>query len=154
MRRVAQLLGRFDLLADVERVLDDDEVVRDTRQLRHRRGDVLEVVRRDPRDDEVEGAVRERQILGAADHVRLHPGRGIGADDLEAGVAQPPRDVAAAGGDVERGLAALGPADDQVEILALALLGRVPVGLGAGRSSRSCASSTALRAPSSIVAST
>ena len=45
--------------------------------------DVLEVVRRDPRDDEVEGAVREREILGAADHVGLHPRRGIGADDLK-----------------------------------------------------------------------
>ncbi len=61
-------------------------------------------------DDEVEGAVGERQVLGAADHVRLHPRRRIGADDLEPGLAQPARHVAAAGGDVERGLGAFGPA--------------------------------------------
>ena len=75
VRRVAELLGLLDLLADVERVLDDDEVVRDARHLGDGGGDVLEVVRRDPGDDEVEGAVGEREILGAADHVRLHPRR-------------------------------------------------------------------------------
>ena len=107
--RVAQPLGLLDLLADVERVLDDDEIVRDPRHLGDGGRDVLEVVRRDPRDDEVEGAVREREILGAADHVGLHPRRGIGADDLQARLAQPARHVAAAGGDVERRARALAP---------------------------------------------
>ena len=154
VRGVAELLGLLDLLAHVERVLDDDEVVADARHLGDGSGDVVEVVRRDPGDDEIEGVVRERQILGAADHVRLHPRGGVGADDLDPRLAQPARDMTAAGGDVERRLGALGPADDQVEILALAVLGRVAVGLGAERPVAHFANSTALRAPSSIVAST
>jgi hypothetical protein len=69
-------------------------------------------------------------VLGRADHVRLHPGRGIGADDLQPRLAQAPRDVAAAGRHVERGASLARPLHDQVEILALALLGRVSVGVG------------------------
>ena len=63
------------------------------------------MVRRDPGDDQVEGAVGERQVLGTADHVGPHPRRRIGADDRETGLAQPSRDMPAAGGDVERRLA-------------------------------------------------
>ena len=80
VRRVAQLLGLLDLLARVERVLDDDERRALTRAISATAArDVVEVVRRDPRHDEVEGAVGERQSSAAADHVRLHPRRRIGA---------------------------------------------------------------------------
>ena len=154
MGRVTELLGLLDLLAHVERVLDHDEVVADACHLGHRRRDVLEVVRRDPRDDEVESAVGERKMLGAADHVGLHPGSGIGADDLEPGLAQPSRNMPAAGRDVERGPRSLRPAHDQVEILALTVLRRFAVRLRPSRPVAHVASSTALRAASSIVGST
>ena len=67
--------------------------------------------------DRVEGAVGEREVLGEADRVGAHPRRRVGGDDAEAALAQPPGDVSAAGGDVERGLA-LGPRDEQVEVVA------------------------------------
>ena len=63
--------------------------------------DVAEVVRRDPRDGAVEGAVGEGQILRSRDDVWLHSRRGVGRDDLAAQLPQPSRDMAAAGGDVE-----------------------------------------------------
>ena len=65
--RVAQLLGLLVPLARVERVLDHDEPVADALQLGDRGANVLEVVRRDPRDDDVEGAVLERDVLGGCE---------------------------------------------------------------------------------------
>ena len=72
MGRVAEPLGLLDRLADVERVLDDQLIPGDARHLGDGQRDVLEVVRRDPGDDEVEGGVCEGQVLGRADHVRPH----------------------------------------------------------------------------------
>ena len=84
VRRVAQLLGLLDLLAHVERVLDHEQsTVRDARHLADGGPDVVEMMRRDPRHDDVERAVRERKVLGAADHVGLHPRRGIARDDVQ-----------------------------------------------------------------------
>ena len=60
------------------------------------------------------------------------PGAGSHRDDLEPCLAQPPRDVAAAGGDVERGAHALRPLDDQVEVVAFTVLRALPIGLRAG----------------------
>ena len=118
VRRVAQLLGRLDLLGGVLRVLDDDHAVRHARQLAHRRADVAEVVRRDACHDHVERAVGERQILRGAEDVRLHARRGIGGHDLGALLAQPARDVAAAGRDVEHlhALVRVAHLDDDVEV--------------------------------------
>ena len=105
VRRVAEPLGLLDLLAHVERVLDDDEVVADARHLgrppRRRPSKWCGAIRETTRSKAPSANGRS---LGAADHVGLHPGRGIGADDLEPGLAQPPRDVPAAGRDVERRL--------------------------------------------------
>jgi secreted trypsin-like serine protease len=53
VHRVAQLLGLLVPLARVERVLDHDEPVADALQLGDRGADVLEMVRRDPGDDDV-----------------------------------------------------------------------------------------------------
>ena len=158
MRRVAQALGLLDLLARVERVLDEDDAACDTRHLGHGCRDVCEVVRGDARDDGVEAAVGERDALGAGDHVRLHAGRRVERRHVQPRLAQPARHVAAARCDVERRFGALGqaPLDDAVEILALALLHRGAVGVGALRPDvrhRAPASSTARRAASSIVAS-
>ena len=81
----------------------------DARHLDDRLLHVVEVMCGDARDDEVEAAVGEGKVLGPADDVRLHPGSGIAADDLEARLAEAPRDVAAAGGDVEGGAGAVAP---------------------------------------------
>ena len=109
MRGVAELLGLLDVLAH-ERVVDDQHRSRgDARHLGDRLLHVVEVVRGDPRDDEVEAAVVERQVLGPADDVRLHPGSGIAADDLEPRLAEAPGDVATAGRDVEGGAGARAP---------------------------------------------
>ena len=53
-----------------------------------------------------------------ADDVGLHAGRRVARDDLAPRLAQAPRDVAAAGGDVERRLAGARVAhlDDEVEV--------------------------------------
>src|SRR5581483_8099652 len=87
-----------------------------------------------------------------------HSRRGIHGDDGAAGLAQAPRDVAAPGRDVEDGDAGpgLAPGDDEVEVVA----GRVDRALAVGLRAiapdvghAAPASSTARRAPSSIVAS-
>ena len=97
-----------------------------------------------------------RWSAGAID-VRLHPRRSVDGHDLGAGLAQPPRDVAAARRDVEHGhaRARLAPLDDEVEIVAGRVRRALAVRLARGRSRRRsfAASSTARRAPSSIVAS-
>ena len=154
--RVAQAVGLLRRLADEGVVADHDAAAGDARHLLHRREDVGEVMRGEPARDRVEAPVRERQALGGRGRVGAHSGRGIGRDDGRAGLAQAPRDVSAAGGDVEDGDAGpwLAPLDDEVEILA----GRVDraraVRVGALRPEVGhAASSTARRAPSSIVAS-
>jgi hypothetical protein len=133
VRRVAELLGFLDLLAQKQVVLDDDQVLRDARHLAHRGANVLEVVRRDAARDDVERVVREGNVLGARDDGRLHAGCGIDADDVAARLAQPPRNVPAAGRDVERlyALARLAPLDHQVEVGALAMRRALAEGLGA-----------------------
>ncbi len=96
-----------------------------------------------------------RKVLGPADDVRLHPGSGIAADDLEAGLAETPRDVTAAGGDVEGGAGALCPLDDEVEIRPLAVGIARAVLLGAfAPDVGHAASFTASLAASSIVGDT
>ena len=85
------------------------------------------------------------------------PGAGSQRDDLlDPRLAEPPRDVAAAGRDVERRACARGPLDDQVEVVAAAVrvatCGRRP--RGRSQSIAHAASSTAARAASSIVGST
>src|SRR6185503_11456615 len=154
--RVAELLGLLVTLARVERVLDHDEPVAHALELSDRGADVLEVVRRDPRRDDVESAVVERDVLGRRQHVGLHPGRRVQRDHLGAELTETPRDVAAAGGDVERldALGRLAPLDQQVEVGAGAVRLALAVRLGALRPGAHAASSTARRAASSIVAST
>src|SRR2546423_961892 len=154
---VAQLLGLLVTVAREERVLDDDDVVRDAGHLLDRLADVTEVVRGDPRDDAIEGAVSERQILDARDHVGLHAGRGIGRDHFAALLAQPARHVAATRRDVEHLAAGTGraPLDHEIEILALGVGLRIAVRLRTlVPELRHAASSTARFAPSSIVGST
>jgi hypothetical protein len=115
------------------------------------------VVGRDPARDDVEAAVRKRKILGSRDDCRLHPGRGIDADDLATCFAKSPGDVPAPGRDVE-GLNAgtrLAPLDQQVEIGTFAMDCALPERLRPLRPKiRHAASSTARRAASSIVGST
>ena len=57
------------------------------------------------------------------------PGRRVDGDDLEARLAQPAGDMAAAGADVERRARAAGPFDQQIEVGALAVRLAVPVGV-------------------------
>ena len=79
MRRVAQLLRFLLLLGAVEHVLDHEHAVRDARHLADRLSEVVEVMRGDAGDDDVERAVGERQVLGGRDDVGLHAGRRVGA---------------------------------------------------------------------------
>src|SRR6266702_4561189 len=67
MRRVAQLLGLFVALARKKGVFDHDEPVRNPLHLGNGRGEILEMVRRDPGDDDVEAPVGEGQLLPAGD---------------------------------------------------------------------------------------
>ena len=89
-------------------------------------------------------------------HVRPHPRRWVERDHLGPELAQPPRDVAAAGRDVEclDALGGLAPLDHEVEVGALAMARALAVRLGALRPGAHAASSTARLAASSIVAST
>ena len=105
--------------------------------------------------DDVEAPVGEGEVLGRADDVGLHPGEGS-AVTTSTLLAQPPRDVPAAGRDVERRPRSRRPLDDQVEIPALSVLGALPVGLRAlvPDAHRAPASSTTLSAAESIVSST
>ena len=157
VRRVAQLLGFLLVVGAIEHVLDHDDAVRDARHLADPGSDVVEVVRGDARDDHVERAVGEGQILGAADDVGLHARRCVRRHDLGAFFAQAPRHVAAAGRDVEHlhAFVRVAELDDGVEVIARRMRDRGAVQLGAlvpgvGH----FASSTALRAASSIVGST
>ncbi len=127
MRRIPQALGFLHLLVDAEVVLDHDEPPRNARHLRNRSADVLEMVRRDPAGNDVEAPVREREIFGAGDHVGLHARRGVDRDDRAPLLAQPPRDVAAAGRDVQHGHTGAGLAqlDHHIEIRALTVRRRL-----------------------------
>jgi hypothetical protein len=120
VRRVVQPLGLLDLVAVVERVLDEHHAPRDARHLADCGANVREVVRRNPCRDRVEAAVRKGDVLRGREDVGPHPGRGIERRHLEALLAKTPRDVPAARRHVERRLA-LGPGDEQVEVAALAV---------------------------------
>ncbi len=153
--RVAQRLGLLGVLAHVQRV-DDQDAIRATRAIsrtaRATSAKWCAAVRHATRS---KLAVGERHVLGAADHVGVHARSRVAGDDLEPGLAQPPRHVAAAGGDVERGPRALRPRDEQVEVVALPMRVRVDVQIRPVRPDvRHAASSTARLAASSIVGST
>ena len=78
MRRVAQPVGLLGGVVEEEVVDDEEATAGDAGHLVHGRSDVAEVVRRDPCRDDVERAVGEGQVLGAADDVRAAsraPGR-------------------------------------------------------------------------------
>ena len=155
VRGIAQPLGLLDVLAHEEVVDHENSLAAHPRHLVHCSLDVAEVVSSYSGRNDVEALVRERERLRRADDVRLHPRRCVAAHDLEPCFPEPPRDVPAAGRDVERRARPGRPLDDQVEILALAM--RIAVAIGA----RSLvphvlhpASSTTRRAASSIVSST
>ena len=118
--RVAEPVGLLGALARERVVLDHDAVARDAGHLLDRGERVGEVVRGDAAGDGVEARVGEREMVGGRDHVGLHARRGVDGDDLRSRLAQPPRDVAAAGRDVEHRHARrrLAPRDDEVEIVA------------------------------------
>ena len=113
-------------------------------------------MRRDAARDNVEARVCEREILGERRRVGLHAGRGIDGDDGGSTLAQPPCDVPAARRDVERRdtRRRLAPLDHEVEICAFRVRRALAVVVGAvAPEVHHFASSTARRAPSSIVAS-
>ena len=85
----------------------------------HRPARVVEVVKAEATGDDVERGVVERQRLGRAHDVGLHPGGGIGGRDQAAESAETPRHVAAAGSHVQRchALAWLAPGDELVEVV-------------------------------------
>src|SRR5438552_12682346 len=108
--------------------------------------------------DGVEAGVGEWEVVGRGDHVRLHPGRGVHGYDMGAELSEAPRNMTAPTRDVEHGHAGTGlaPRDDQVEVLPRSVRRARPVGLRPvvpEVSHAAAASSTARRAPSSIVAS-
>src|SRR5512142_1959706 len=114
------------------------------------------MVRRNATGHDVEARVGTRKMVGRRDHVRLHAGRRIDGDDLRTGLAQAPCDMPSTGGDVQDGdiRPRLAPLDDQVEIVSGRMRGALAVGLGpVAPEIAHAASSTARRAPSSIVAS-
>ena len=105
VRRVAEPLGLLDAVARAERVHDEHESAGDPRHLAHRLRDVGEMVRRDARH------ARRRSIPsanGRSSAKRSRPARMPGAGSQlttsQPRLAQPARDVAAAGRDVERRL--------------------------------------------------
>src|SRR5581483_4658238 len=155
VRRIANPVGLLGLVTHEQVVDDEHEVAADAGHLVRGCGRVVEVMVRHARGDDVEAALGERQMLGARDHVGEHPRRGVGRHDLDALLPEPPRDVAATGGDVERGSRAAGPFDEQVEVRALLVRRALSVELGAlAPDVAHFASSTDLRAASSIVGST
>ena len=109
--RVADAVGFLGRLAHERVVADHDPVLGDARHLLHRGDHVGEVVRGEAARDGVEARVGERQALGRRRRVGLHPRRRVDGHDRRAGLAQLPRDVAAAGRDVEDGHA--GPGSHQ-----------------------------------------
>ena len=158
MGRVAQPVSLLDVVRVEEDVLDDQEPSRDARHLLGGGREIREVVRRDPAGDDVEALVREGQVVRRSEDVGAHPGRRVDGHDLAALLAQPACDVAAPRRDVERldALAGLAPLDEEVEVRARAVRLARPERFGAGRpdvAHAASASSTARRAPSSIVAS-
>src|SRR4051794_7851293 len=154
--RVAQPVGFLRALADEGVVADHDAMLRDARHLLHRRENVVEVVRGDAARDCVEARVGEGEVFRGCGGGGLHARREIDGDDCRPCLAQPTRDVAAAGRDVQNcdARARLAPLDDEVEVFSLRVDRARAVGVGAlGPDVRHFASSTARRAPSSIVAS-
>ena len=107
--------------------------------------------------DDVEARVREGHRLGAADDVRAaSPAPDRTSSRVEPASRQPPRDVAAARGDVERRARAHGPRDEQVEVVARAVRVRLDVQRRPLATRRRVMPRAPPRAapPSSIVAST
>jgi hypothetical protein len=133
MSRVAQLLRLLVPVARVERVLDHYQPVAHALHLGNRGAHVGEVVGRDPRDDDVEAAVGEGHVLSTGENIGPHARRRVERDDLGARLAQPPRDMAAAGGDVEglHALLGLAPLDEQVEVGPLAVSRALAISLSA-----------------------
>ena len=129
---------------------------RDAGHLAARRPRRPEVVRRDAARRRRRRRRRRTGMCSAGARTSgAMPGAGSSVDDLEAGLAQPPRHVAAAGRDVERGVAPSRPRDEQLEVVALALL-RPRRGTRSARSLQTSVMPPApprARAPSSIVAS-
>src|SRR5205085_906866 len=112
---------------------------------------------RDPARDDVEAAVLEREVVGGSDHVGFHAGCRVDRDHGAAFLLETPRDVPAAGCDVEHlhVSAGLAPLDEQVEVRPFAMRRALAECLGALRPDVGhAASSTARWAASSIVGST
>ena len=134
--RVAQPVGLLGVLADERVVADHDAVLRDARHLLHRgerrrRSDARRCGRRRRRSSRrrTGDARRARSTSGCM------PGAGSTVTTFAPRLAQPPRDVAAAGRDVEHVHARgrLAPLDDEVEVVA----GRVRRARRGTRSARS-----------------
>ena len=153
MGRIAHAIRLLGIRVEEEVVDHDHAVAAHSGHLGHGLRNVVEVVGRDATDDDVEARVGERQVFAPADDVGLHAGRGVDRDDVQPGLAQPPRHVASTGGDVERRLCTLRPLDDEIEIFALAVRLRVAVQL-CPFAPVHATSSTARFAASSIVGST
>src|SRR5205823_8101973 len=154
--RIAQPVRLLSALARERVVADHDPVAGHARHLLHGGEHVGKVVRRDAAGHRVEAPVGEREMVGRRDHVGLHAGGRVDGNDVRTRLAQPTRDVAAAGGDVEHVHAGAWPAPrhDEVEVVAGGVRGALAVGPSTFVPEvRHAASSTARRAPSSIVAS-
>src|SRR6266576_1226429 len=155
--RVPQPLGLLDELVREDVVLDHDEVLRDTRHLGDRPANVLEVMGRDAARHDVEAPVLKRQILGARHDVGTHSRCRVDGDHRAAVLAEPSRNMASPGRDVEHlhPVARVAPLDQQIEVRSFAMRRALSEGLGPLRPDVShAASSTARRAASSIVGST
>ena len=156
VRRVAELLGFLHALVGVQRVLDDDDPLRDARHLADRRLDVVEVVRRDAADDGVEASGPRREDPRRARSCR----RPCPARDRLSRPGSPPRPAAARR--VRRRWRRRArshparPVDDEVEIGTARMRLALAVGLRAlcPDVGHAATSSTARCAASSIVGST
>src|SRR4029450_8831587 len=153
VRWVAESIGLLGAVVEEEVVDEDHPVAAHPCHLGQSLLDVIEVVGRDATGDEVVRLVGEGKILAATDDIGPHAGRRIDGDDVDSGLTQAPRNMAAAGRHVERRLGALGPLDDKVEILPLAMRLAVAVQLSS-LAPIHASSSTARFAASSIVGST